>query len=163
MKDVEVFLNDTIDFLQGTNSGRGTQALIGHGMLFRGFIVKDWFGGNRNQTKYQNVNKIIVKESVMYYGKCWKDRNEIAENPTIRRDRTMIWLNNFVKNNESCEHKILRQYVRNMPKNIKNMSTENIQSWLINAHMIKKNAPTIKVNDIRNYLVPSKSDTMISL
>ena len=111
MNDVEVFINDTIDVLQGTNSGRGTQALVGHDMLFRGFIVKDWFGGNINQTKYHNVNKIIVKESVTYYGKCWKDRNEVAANPTIRRDRKMIWLNNFIKNNESCEHQILRQYV----------------------------------------------------
>ena len=107
-------------------------------MLFRGFIVTDWFGNNEHQRKYKNINRIIVKESIYHYQRCCNNRNEIALSLKVKRDRTMSWLKNFISRNESSENKFLRSYVRNVPNKIFDMSTESIQSWIIRAQTIKK-------------------------
>ena len=53
MKELEVFLQDTVDYIQQKKKEKGTQALLGHDMLFQGFIVSDWFRNNEDQKQYK--------------------------------------------------------------------------------------------------------------
>ena len=52
------------------------QWLIGMKELFRGYIVKVWFGININSDIYRALNKVVVRKCVEFYVKCWKYRNE---------------------------------------------------------------------------------------
>jgi len=46
--------------------------------IFRGFVVKDWFRGVESKMiKYHSLNKVIIKYSVIFYNKCWKERNKV--------------------------------------------------------------------------------------
>ena len=69
LEEIELLASDTIEYLRGENNGKGTQALIGHDKIFRGFIVKDWFAGDLTQKRYLQANKVIVKISVIHYSK----------------------------------------------------------------------------------------------
>ena len=56
-------------------------------MLFRGYIVKDWFGDNDSETKYHEANKIIVRQCVRWYQKCWTQRNTYVQLRKVKRTK----------------------------------------------------------------------------
>ena len=141
----------TIAAIYNENEEKGTQALLGHHMIFRGYIVKNWFGTTTTDEKYHDANKIFVKESVLHYSKCWRDRNDVAASPRKKRERTLTQYKNFIRQHEFGESKMLRKYIRNRSTQMENSSTENIQNWIISAQKFKKNARNIKPNDIRQY------------
>ena len=64
-------VDDIENFLNGNDRRKKMQRVLGVNMIFRGFIVKDWHGDNRNCKKYLELNKKLVKLSVACYWKCW--------------------------------------------------------------------------------------------
>lgn len=68
--DSLIFADDIRDYLNGVESVPGSQNVIGFKMLFRGYVVRDWFGGNVEETKYEKMNKVIVQSCVKLYNKC---------------------------------------------------------------------------------------------
>ena len=42
--------------------------------------MKNWKNNNTETMQYLQVNKIIVKESIKFYSKAWKYRNEAYYN-----------------------------------------------------------------------------------
>jgi len=69
-KDTTVFINDIEAFINGNDNVPGSQNFIGFKNLFRGYVVKDWFSADTEQTKYMNVNPVIVRECVQFYQRC---------------------------------------------------------------------------------------------
>ena len=51
--------------------------ILGYDYLFRGFIVKIW-SSNAISNKYEEVNKVLIKQYIHYYLLYWKYRNKIA-------------------------------------------------------------------------------------
>ena len=50
-----------------------TQHAIGMELIFKGWVVKNWFDMQQKQYfTMRKVNKIIVKQSVVFYSKAWK-------------------------------------------------------------------------------------------
>ena len=68
--DAGTFINDIHEYLQGWTNVPGTQNVIGFKYLFRGFVVRDWFGANELENKYSKANKVIVEQSVKFYQQC---------------------------------------------------------------------------------------------
>ena len=61
------------------------QQHVGMTELFRGYVVKNWIGVDVNCKKHRYLNKIIARECVLFYNKCWKQRNQIMHNPIKKR------------------------------------------------------------------------------
>ena len=49
-------------------------------MLFREFVIKDWFDGNDGYEKYQNQNIIIAQECIYHYNQYQEVRNKVFHN-----------------------------------------------------------------------------------
>ena len=56
------------------------QQYIGMKELFRGYVVRNQKEANFNTTKYTELNKILVQNTVLFYNKCWLYRNEQYQN-----------------------------------------------------------------------------------
>ena len=55
-----------------------TQFIVGMKALFRGSIVKKWGDLDKGQDNaMKRMNKIVVKQLVVFYSKSWKQRNEV--------------------------------------------------------------------------------------
>ena len=53
-------------------------SIIGMKELFRGWITKNWIQATEPQPKKMHeVNKLIVKYSIIFYSEAWRHRNEI--------------------------------------------------------------------------------------
>jgi len=49
--------------------------------IFQGWIIKNWVNVQEIQPKHvSQINKIIVKQSVLFYAEAWKNRNDIMHN-----------------------------------------------------------------------------------
>ena len=59
--------------------------------MFWGHVVKDWIEQNVNFKKHYILNKVLVYECVMFCNKCWKHRNEAAQDETKQRERLTKW------------------------------------------------------------------------
>ena len=59
--------NDIERFLKDNDEYSAMQQVIGYNMLFRGFIVLDWFRKNKDERKYKNYNRTIIKLCVQHY------------------------------------------------------------------------------------------------
>ena len=55
--DIEIYLNNNEEFST-------MKQMIGHDMIFRGFIVKDWFRKDQNACKNGACNKATIKLNV---------------------------------------------------------------------------------------------------
>ena len=84
-----LFFRTIEDFLNEETVIETTQTEIGYKNLFRGFIVKDWFGYNEDETKYHQMNKMIVQQCVKLYVKCWKYRNTLVQEDTKTKERLL--------------------------------------------------------------------------
>ena len=58
--------------------GNTTQSTVGISNLFRVWIVKNWINVQDHQLKKTSVsNKIILRQSVLFYAEVWRHRNEV--------------------------------------------------------------------------------------
>ena len=79
LNDAYRFVEDIYSYLNGSTNVPGSQNIIGFNSLFQGFVVKDWFGANSDETKYHQSNKIIIKYCVHLYHDCWLQRNKLMQ------------------------------------------------------------------------------------
>ena len=69
-----------------------TQQIISMKYIFRGWVVKNWTNVNQEASQIiEQVNKIIVKESVSFYSKSWVQRNEVFHNEDHYRSFIINW------------------------------------------------------------------------
>ena len=80
--EIMSFVEDIMKYARNEQEGdyKSNQQYVGMKELFRGYVVKVWFGVQFNSLKYHNLNKIIAKKCVEYYLQCWKDRNKDYKN-----------------------------------------------------------------------------------
>ena len=87
-------------------------------MLFQGFVVKDWFGANSDETKYHQSNKIIIKHCVHLYHDCWLQRNKLMQEDKNLKQRLVEEIQRIVTNYQDSERVGVQNYIRNLPSNI---------------------------------------------
>ena len=156
-KDASIFINDIHDFMNGENDVPGSQNIIGFKQLFRGYIVKDWFDANVDETKYATANKVIIKECVMFYNQCWKERNELVQKDTQRKVKL---LNEVAAICTKYEHSTLTgvmQYLRQRPDNFELKPVTYIENWIQGFYLLRANSPKFFPGDIRNFFLPTRN------
>ena len=67
---------DTSKFLNNDTSFEINQEILGIRNVFRGTLIKIWTGNNFGTSDDRKHNKIIVKESVLFYNECCVDRHK---------------------------------------------------------------------------------------
>ena len=119
-----------------------TQHLIGMKMLYRGWVVKNWMNiEERNTTtKMKKMNKVLVKQSVIFYSKAWAHRNKILHDQETYRKYMIDWYQNIKIMIEISDKPDMRRYLRTYAINVDMCSTRYIKRWNIKAlEMFKKN------------------------
>ena len=59
--------------------------------------MKCWVGSNRNNYQCRRINRVMVKECVSYYVKCWHERNQVRNDPVIKREHAIEWAKRLEK------------------------------------------------------------------
>jgi len=146
---------DILNFLEsGDHEDYETnQHMIGMAELFRGNIVKVWSGVNFNQNKYQVLNKIIIKHCVLYYEKCWRDRNEIFHNEEKQKERVIRWKKKIELEVETNQPSNVKLFVSQMKIDETQCSSKTILIWIYNVKKIMRKVKKYPPNDIRRYFV----------
>ena len=111
---------DIENYLENKEDMNTMQQVIGHNMVFRGFIVKDWFGKNKNESKYVKYNKVITKLCTQHYWTCWKERNDIINTKDIKRKYVLEWYENEVGKGKYHPSENVRRYVREYATIVRN-------------------------------------------
>ena len=73
------------------------QELLGTRNFFHGTVVKNWKGNEINESIDFKHNKLIIKESVSFYHKCWINRCEILHDDDEQKKRLSKWCKNALK------------------------------------------------------------------
>jgi len=127
--EIFTFVEDIMKYVRNEEEGeyKSNQQYVGMKELFRGYIVKVWFGTQFNSLKYHNLNKIIAKKCVEYYLKCWKERNEEYKNEEKQRQRIINWYRNILEMVEKGGDTQLRKYVQKHQIDVEHCRTESIR------------------------------------
>ena len=131
-------VNDVENYLVNINNENTMQQVIGNDMIFRGFIVKDWFGNGKDELLCRKHNRVIVKLCVQHYWTFWKERNDMMNKKDVKRKFVMDWCENEVKTNALHPSRNVRMYVRDYAGKVKNQATDHMQRWLIGLNSVIK-------------------------
>ena len=149
-EDILRYLEDDVE---DEDEYETTQRYVGMQEIFRGYIVKNWMGANINCTKYYVLNKVLVYECVMFYNKCWKHRNEVAQDETKQRERLIKWYENERNEARNSKYNQVRLYVQRCVLDVNRCNCDSIKRWILNLKNIEKKVEKIPQNDIRQFLI----------
>ena len=113
-EQVDLMLSDIRQYLmEGVDvEGHTIQSVIGISLIFRGWIVKNWINVLDNQPRRIHLlNKIIIKQSVLFYAEAWKHRNEVLHYPETYRSYVIEWYNKVVESIENNNRPEMCKYL----------------------------------------------------
>ena len=152
--DVDLFIQNIGLFLNGHSNMTGTQAAIGYKNIFRGFIVRDWFGSNESQQKFGELNRVIVHDAVTHYAANWRVRNLRRNSQECQKERLLEWAKGENASVENFKTPVLARYMQNYDR-IMTMTPDKIKKWLIALHSLRKKSRNSVTNDIRAFCIPT--------
>jgi len=144
-EDILNFLEEDLDDNYETN-----QHLVGMAELFCGHIIKAWYGVDFSQDKYCILNRIVTKHYILYYAKCWKDRNIYYHDEQKQKIRAIEWKRKLEKNIEENELVNVRRMIQQMNIDEQQCSANTILKWIYTAKKLIGKVKKLPANDIRN-------------
>ena len=147
-EDILVYLENDQEAEYETN-----QQHVGMTELFRGYVVKNWIGVDMNCKKYRCLNKIIARECVLFYNKCWKQRNQIMHDPIKQKERMKRWYEKEKERGRNSNYRQIRLHVEKHNLDVERCNSDTIRRWIMNMKTIEKKVEKIPANDIRGYLM----------
>ena len=64
-----MMIEDIMLFLNKETPVHTNQQIIGFNVLFKGYVVQNWFGIESNN-EFEDDNKILVKNYIQFYYQC---------------------------------------------------------------------------------------------
>ena len=126
--------------------------MIGMDKIFKGWVVKNWIDMHQLQRlNMKEVNREIVKSSVWYYSKAWKNRNDMLHDKDKYREHVIEWHKRLVETIEKGNKPSMRRYIRMQRLDLEKSDTGYIRLWNMTTSNMMKNAKEELLNDIRNY------------
>ena len=129
-EQVDLMLSDIKKYLmEGVDAeGNTIQSVIGISLIFRGWIVKNWINVLDNQPRRIHLlNKIIIKQSVLFYAEAWKHRNEVLHHPETYRSYVIEWYNKVVESIENDNRLEMCKYLRAQKLEVENCDSAYIR------------------------------------
>ena len=146
-EDILIYLDDDDDEFEMN------QQFVGMQELFRGYVVSDWKGTNMKCKKYRYLNEIIARESVFFYNKCWKHRNEVQHDPVKQKERMVKWYEKEKERGKKSEYRQIRLYVEKSKLDANACNSDTIKRWIMNLKRIEKKVEKIPATDIRRFMI----------
>ena len=153
-EQISLLLTDVKEYLHNEQQDEGctTQSLVGMKHLFRGWIVKNWTNVQEAQPKrMHSINKIVIKQSVIFYAEAWKHRNEIKHDPEKCRPFVIDWYNKVVELIENDNRPEMNKYLRAQRLNVQACDNACIRQWIISSMDMRKKAKKERTIDIRRF------------
>ena len=89
-----------------------TQHVIGMELIFKEWVVKNWMDMQQVQShRMKKINKIIVKNSIIFYLKAWTQRNEVMYNSEKYQNYIIEWYRRIVEAIKKGDKPNMRTYV----------------------------------------------------
>ena len=98
---------------------------------------------------------MLVKECVLFYNKCWKDRCTLMADDADRKNMLLLEVQNITEQYEQMDKIGIRSYLRSKPSNMAVQTNDFISHWIRVFNHIQRNSPRFKTGDIRNFLNPN--------
>ena len=149
---IDMMLQDMHQYLMEGEEikGHATQSIAGMSQIFRGWIAKNQVDMQENQPRRMHVlNKLIIKQSVLFYAEAWKHRNEVLHNPDNYRTHAIAWCNKVVESIESDNRPEMRKYLRSQRIDVDRCDSACMQYWMLSANEMRKKTKREITNDIR--------------
>ena len=99
----------------------------------------------------RKVNKIIIKQIIVFYSKAWKNRNDVMHNSGRYREHVIDQDKRLIEEIEKGNKPSIRKYVRMQQLELDKSNTGYIRLQNMSTTKMMKNAKDEIVNDIRNY------------
>jgi len=99
------------------------------------------------------LNKIIIKQSVLFYAEAWKHRNEVLHHPETYRSYVIEWYNKVVESIENDNRPEMRKYLQAQKLEVENCDSAYIRHWILSTNEMRKKTKVEVINDIRQYFV----------
>ena len=97
-------------------------------LIFKEWMVRNWINMQQQQTNVMKViNKIVVKQSVVFYSKVWMHRNEVLQDSGKYREHVIEWHKRLVEEIEKGNRPSMRKYVRMQKLDLNKCDTGYIQ------------------------------------
>ena len=136
MNDVEKYL-----MVNEGNEHMSIQHIIGLKHAFRGWIVKNQKNINEDQTlALKRINKIIVKQSNLFYSQVWQHRNDMSYNPQKCKEHVKMWHENVVQKVENSDKPEIKRWVRMQQLDLERCDSGHMQHWNIQTMYILSKA-----------------------
>ena len=151
---IDMMLQDIYQYLMEGEEieGHVIQSIVGMSQIFRGWIVKNWVDVQENQPRRTHVlNKLIIKQSVLFYAEAWKHRNKALHNPDNYWTHAIAWCNKVVESIESDNRPEMRKYLRSQRIDVDRCDSACMRYWILGANEMRKKTKREIMNDIRQY------------
>ena len=91
------------------------------------------------------LNKIIVRQSVLFYAEAWRHRNEVLHEPLKYKSFVIELYKNIGPE--------MKRYLSAQEINVGNCDNACTSQWNLNTIQMRKTSKEEKVNDIGRFLV----------
>ena len=94
-EEINKMIKDIRKFLVNREEFETNQQYLGFEVLFRGFVIRLWFGTDFSNNKYADCNKVLAQLSIQFYVKYQKQQNECNNNVIKQCERIVKWFRNI--------------------------------------------------------------------
>ena len=119
--------------------------------VFRGVVVECWVALPLEKINCRVHNKIIVREAVEFYSKCWRERCEALHTP--EHENTSLNNDTTQKKEDAAKGRKVNYeiHVNVHPINEKIASIDAMRSWMNKARLFRENAKDATQQDIMKF------------
>ena len=97
------------------------------------------------------VNKILVRCSIEFYSKVWKQRNDVLHDPAYYKEYVANWFQKVKQMIEQENRLALKSYLRTQHIDAEKCDASYIKSWILGVIKMRRIVHAEKENDIRQY------------
>ena len=115
--------------------------------------MKNWGDLEKIQeNSMKRMDKIFLKQCVMFYSKVWKQRNEVFHDRGNHRKFVIDWHEKLKEKIESENRPEMKKHARKQETDVEKCDSSCIRLWNITMWKMMKSTVKEKTNDTRKYL-----------
>ena len=115
--------------------------------------MKNLIDAHENQVKKISVlNKIIIRQSVLFYAEACRHMNEVLHEPLKCESFVIEWYEKVVDVLNKENRQEMKRHLRAQDINVENCDNACIRQWNLSTMQMRKTSKEEKVNETRRFL-----------
>ena len=144
-------LSNIVNYFKEQKKNKTIQMLVGIEIIFRGIIVRDWFGIS-DTNKYHQINKIIIREAIKFYYQYQINQNTIYHSKEKQIEYLKKWYSNTISHVIEIREEV-KKHINIHKLDINTANEEYIRNQIKNVYFFLRYQDDFKEVDIRKFLV----------